>query len=377
MNILILSWRGIGHPKAGGAEIVTHEHAKAWVQAGHSVTLFTSYYEGSKTQEIVDGVKIIRSGYEFLGVRLRVLLWYMFSPHPRYDLVFDHFHGIPFFAPLFARTKVVAFIHELAREVWLLNHLFFVFKYGYGILGYMLEPWIFRLFYRNIPFITVSESTKQEIVSLGIPSSHITVIRNGLSLHTQSNIPQKEKVATLMFLGALTTDKGIVDALKTFSIIHACKKTWNYWVVGDGSEEFVKYLKNLSEQLGISKQVTFWGYVNEDIKYQLFAKAHLIINPTIREGWGLTVIEAAAMGTPTIGYNVPGLRDSVVNGKTGILCKRGDYNQLAEVAMSILDNQKDYKPMCSEAKKWGRSFSWEKSCQESLKAINTLLKSSN
>ncbi len=123
MNILILSWRGIGHPNAGGAEIVTHEHAKGWVKAGHQVILFTSYFPDAKREEVIDGIEIKRYGRQMLGVQWEAFKWYLFGVHCKFDLVIDQFHGIPFFTPFYVRSKKIAFIHEVAKEVWRLNSL--------------------------------------------------------------------------------------------------------------------------------------------------------------------------------------------------------------------------------------------------------------
>src|SRR3989344_3656213 len=118
MNILILSWRGPGHPSAGGAEQVTLEHAKGWVKAGHDVTLFTSFFKDAKRKDLVEGIKIIRSGRQFFEVQFRAFLWYILAKHHKFDLVIDEFHGIPFFTPLYVRSRKLAFIHEVAKEVW-------------------------------------------------------------------------------------------------------------------------------------------------------------------------------------------------------------------------------------------------------------------
>ena len=97
MNILIFSWRDPKNPKAGGAEIVTHEHAKAWHKAGHNITLFTSNFKGAKETEILDGITIIRKGNPVFTVYIKAFLWYMFEKHDKFDLIIDHFHGISFF----------------------------------------------------------------------------------------------------------------------------------------------------------------------------------------------------------------------------------------------------------------------------------------
>lgn len=118
LKILIFSWRGPKHPHQGGAEIVTHEHAKAWVRAGHDVTLFTSHFDDAEFEETIDGVKIIRAGSQILTVQLKAFLWYFFRNKNSFDLVIDQFHGLPFFTPLYVRSQKLAFIHEVTKDVW-------------------------------------------------------------------------------------------------------------------------------------------------------------------------------------------------------------------------------------------------------------------
>src|SRR5690349_1570411 len=142
MNILIFSWRGIGHPHEGGAEYSTHEHAKGWVKLGHTVTLFTSSFENGSSHETIDGVEIIRSGAQALGVQINAFIWYIFGAHPKYDLVIDQFHGLPFFTPLFVKTKKLGFIHEAAKEVWRLNPWPKPFNLIPALFGTLLEPFI-------------------------------------------------------------------------------------------------------------------------------------------------------------------------------------------------------------------------------------------
>src|SRR3989344_3946668 len=180
MNVLILSWRGPGHPNAGGAEQVTLEHAKGWVKAGHEVTLFTSFFKGAKKEDLINGVKIIRIGRQFFGVQINAFFWYLFGKHQKFDLVIDEFHGIPFFTPFYIRARKIALIHEVARDVWKLNPWPKPFNLIPSFFGTMLEPLIFRIFYRKIPFTTVSNSTKDDLLGWGIPKSSITVIHNGV-----------------------------------------------------------------------------------------------------------------------------------------------------------------------------------------------------
>jgi len=371
MNILILSWRGIGHPKAGGAEVVTFEHAKGWVKAGHKVTLFTSFYKGAQVLDEIDGIKIIRSGGEALGVKFRAALYFLSGAHEKFDLVVDEFHGLPFLTPLYIRSRKLAFIHEVAKEVWRLNPWPKPFNLIPWIIGSSLEPLLFKLFYKNTPFITVSDSTKKDLMEWGIKNKKINVINNGVNSKKIKVIKEDKKTA--IFLGALALDKGFPDAVTTFNHIH--KKVGNnfqYWVVGKGDKEIVQQQKNVINKLGLQKSIKFWGFVDEDKKFELLSRAHILINPSIREGWGLVVIEAATVGTPTVGYNVPGLRDSIVNRKTGILVNDRTPEHLGDEIIKVLGDKGKYKKMSKNAIAWSKKFSWRKSTEASLKMLERI-----
>lgn len=369
MNILIFSWRGPKHPNAGGAEISTHEHAKGWVKAGHDVTLFTSAFKGCKKREIIDGFQVIRRGGQVFGVHIEAIKWYLFSKHPEFDLVVDQFHGIPFFTPLFIKAKKLAFIHEVTKEIWGLNPLPWPFNRVSALIGEAFEPLVFKLLYKSIPFMTVSDSTRNDLIRWEIPKKNITVIHNGLSAPKKVNLFKKEKEKTLIFLGALNKDKGIEVALKIFGLISQIKKDkWKFWVVGKSAAGYLKILKLQSRKLGIEKKITFWGFVNAERKFEFLSRAHLAVNPSVREGWGLVVIEAASVGTPTIAFDVPGLKDSIKNNKTGLLSDQST-DSFAKKIEFILNNKDEYKRMCKNAYLWSKKFIWEDSAEKSIKLL--------
>lgn len=369
LNILILSWRGPGHPNAGGAEISTHEHAKWWVKSGHRVTLFTSDYKGAKKEEVIDGITVIRQGGQFIDVQWRASCWYLFQNHPEYNLVIDQFHGIPFFTPLYIRKNKLGFIHEVTKEVWQSNPWPWPFYLGPKIFGPIIEPLIFKLLYRNIPFMTVSESTKDDLVNWGIPRQNINVIHNGINT-PKISYPKKQAIKTITFLGALAKDKGIEDAIRVFSILQKkYTKNFQYWIIGKGDSRYLNYLKGLIVNLGLTN-VKFWGFVSEKKKFELLAKSYILINPSVREGWGLVVIEAARVGTPTIAFDVSGLRDSILNNKTGILCQDRSVDAFSQVILNVLKDDRQYAYLRDNAILWSKKFSWNKASAESLRLIN-------
>jgi len=371
MNILILNWRSPKHPNAGGAEYVTLKHAARWVQAAHEVWWFSSSFKGAKGSEETQGVKIVRRGGQIFGVQIYAFFWYFFGKHSKFDLVVDQFHGIPFFTPLYSKAGKLAFIHEVAGEVWKLNPWPKPLNLIPAALGSLFEPWIFKVFYRKTPFLTVSESTKKDLETFGILRRNIHVIHNGIEAHKLRDF-SKEKLKTAIFLGALSEDKGIYDAIKVFSEINRKDEDWQFWIVGPGTSGYVKILKNLSKECGIINKLKIWGFVPDAKKFELLASAHVLINPSVREGWGLVNIEANSVGTPVIGYDVSGIKDSVKNGITGILVAKGDFRGMAENAIKLLGNKSLYTKFQDNCKKWASKFSWEKATSESLELIESL-----
>src|SRR3989344_354133 len=179
MNVLVFSWRDPKHPLAGGAEQVMHEHMKGWVEAGHNVTLFASHFKRSKRFETIDEVRVIRRGFQYLGVHVLAFFWYLWGRHQKFDLVIDQFHGIPFFTPVYVRVPKLAVLQEVAKEVWLLNHFPNPLNWIVGWTGYLIEPLIF-LFYQNVPFMVGSQSAKDDLVKFGVLASRIVVVPHGV-----------------------------------------------------------------------------------------------------------------------------------------------------------------------------------------------------
>lgn len=370
-NILILSWRGPKHYNSGGAEISVHEHAKAWVKAGFNVTLFTSKVIGLKSTEIIDGIRIIRQGRQIFGVQLKGFLYYI-KNREAIDLIVDNFHGISFFTPFYTLKPKIAFIHEVAKEVWFLNYLLPPLNYIFGFIGYVFEPLIFRFIYTKVPFITVSNSTKQDLLAWGITEKNIHVIHNGILIHKPDKKVSKEKIKTIIFLGEISKDKGIEDAIHVFSNLFSQDKMWQFWVVGKGDPLYGGSVQKLINKLGLSEKIKFWGFIDEKKKFELLKRAHILIHPSQREGWGQVVIEAAAMGTPTVGYKVPGLKDSIIDGKTGLLSEI-NTNDLTITINKLINDPLLYRKLQENCIEWSKKFTWEKSTQQSLSLIQRLI----
>ena len=367
-NILVFSWRDPKHPLAGGAEQVMHEHMKGWIKSGFEVTLFSSKIGDLPSEEILDGVRIIRRGSQYLGVQIAGFFHYM-KHSSEYDLVVDQFHGIPFFTTLYVKKPILAVLQEVAKEVWFLNHLPFPVNRIVGFIGYFIEPFVFKA-YKKTKFMTGSNSAKEDLIAFGIDKNNITVVPHGVKLVLPKKPPEKEKDKTVIFLGALAKDKGVEDAIDAFSLL---PKDYKMWIVGKGSEEYLAYLKHKIKHLDIEERTKFFGFVTQEEKFILLAKAHVLVNPSIREGWGLVNIEANSVGTPVVAYHSPGLVDSVKDRFSGILLKKNNPSELARVINLLFDNEIMLKNLCRGAQEWSDQFHWSKAKEDSIRLIGSVI----
>lgn len=370
MNILVFSWRDPKHPLAGGAEQVIHEHAKGWIKAGYKVTLFSSRFPRSLQEEDLDSVKIVREGYQYLLVQLKAFLFYLRNQE-KFDLVIDQFHGLPFFTPLYVRKPKLAVIQETAREVWFLNPLPKPLNWVVGFIGYLGEPIIF-LFYKNTHFMTGSLSAKKDVVRFGISKKKVTVVPHGVIVKKTKPNPKKEKKWTVCFLGVLSKDKGIEEALKCFHILSKLGK-FNFWVIGKAdTEKYQKQLKEIVKKLNLKNKVKFWGFVSQQKKFELLTRAHLLINPSFKEGWGLVNIEANSVGLPVVAYSSPGLIDSVKHNLNGLLCRENIPLNLANNVMKVVEDKSLYLRLKKGAVEWSKKYSWKKSHKLSLRLLKRI-----
>ncbi|MCM8781702.1 MAG: glycosyltransferase family 4 protein [Candidatus Omnitrophica bacterium] len=363
MKILILSWRDIRSPFSGGAEVFTFEVARRWVACGEEVTWFSSGFKSSPEEEIIDGIKIIRRGNE-RTVHDQAFKHYHKFFKGKFDLVIDEINTIPFFTPLYIKEKKFALIFQLARKVW-----FYETYFPLSLIGFLAEC-IYLKIYRNIPTITISESTKQDLLGLGF-LKEIFIVPNGISFKPLEQVPQKEKNPTLISVGRLKSSKGLHSLLKAMYFIKKEIPSVKLRVIGPAiNPAYLKKLLRLIKKFRLQNNVIFHGHVDETTKMDLLQKAHAIAVASVREGWGLVVSEANAMGTPAIGYNIPGLRDSIKNGDTGLLCEPTP-RAMAQKAIELFKNNLLMKKLSENALKWSREFNWDESANKFMQFVNT------
>lgn len=364
IKILVLNWRDPLHPLSGGAETSLFHHVIYWQKMGYKVTWFASSFERSKREEIYEGIRIVRAGNHFTVATNFYVQWKN-GNFLDTDIVIDCFHFFPFFTPLYIKDRlIIGLINEVAGNVWF-DNLIFPLSY----MGFKIEPYIIRL-YKKINFVTGSKSAKEDLQKVGINNKKITVINHGFTPLVNAQSFPKENNKTILFLGRLAKDKGIESALLMLELLIRDDRTIQLWVVGKyENKNYEKRLKNLISDFKVKNNCKFYGYVDENKKAELIQRAWIMVHPSTREGWGLNVIEANSVGTPVVGYNVQGLRDSIIHGMTGILVDP-DPISLADGVENLLEDKELLKKLSYEAKKWSKTFNWEKSGRESFEFIN-------
>lgn len=351
MNILILNWRDIKNPAGGGAEILTQEIAKRWVKQGHTVIQFSSMFRNAKTQETIDGVRFIRKG-QWWNVHFFAFIYYLFVIKDRTDIVIDEVHWFPFFSALYAPKKTIAFVCEVA------NNMFYnIFPYPVA-LGWRVIEKIYLNLYKNVPTMAISKSTRDDLIKEGHSSSNIIVLPMGLTTPSKIRHFPKEKKPTFIYVARLNKQKGIFDTIKAFALIKKDVSSAKLWIVGSSNEAILQKVKKEIAASDLTSSVIFFGFVTQEKKFELLSRAHLLISASVQEGWGLTVPEAGLTKTPSVVYNTQGFRDIIENRKDGMLVDPNPTS-LAKAVVEVLQENKLYKNLQLAAEKKAKHYSWE------------------
>lgn len=360
MDILILNWKDIKNPHAGGAEIIAFEFARRLVKEGHKVTFFSRSFKGAKKEEAIDGVKILRRGNRITTYVHAYFFYRSLIKKP--DKVIDMVNTICWQTPLYVpEDKRIVYVNQLAKEVF-----FFELPIYFAFPSFLLERFGY-LTYRNTKCLCYSSSTKEDLISTGLKKENIYTFPLGLD-HDRYKLGKKKTSSPLfIFVSRLVKMKRGDLCIKAMGELVKVHPEAKLAIVGNGPDE--NRLEMLVKKLRLSKNVFFVNKDNffidkntKDIKVKLMQEAWALILPSVKEGWGMVVTEAAACGTPSIVTDVTGLRDSVIKNKTGIIISKNSSSSELSAAMSMLiEDQKLLKNLSFNAEKRSREFSWDNS----------------
>lgn len=345
------------NPHAGGAEIHLHEIFARLVEWGHAVTLLASGWPGSAPRALVDGIDVHRTGGR-----------YTFPLHARtafgrleqggFDVIVEDVNKLPLLTPRWSKTPVVC----------LVPHLF-------GTTAFTQESWpvaatvwlaerVMPAVYRHAPVVVISESTADDLVARGFERERITVSHPGVD-HTVCSPgaggsgAERAPEPTLVYVGRLKRYKSVDVVLRAVARLARDRPAEPVRLVVAGRGDDAGRLEGIAAELGIEALVEFRGYVSEAEKVSLLRRAWANVYPSPKEGWGITNIEAAACGTPSLASDAPGLRESVVDGETGRLVPYGDVTAWADAIAGLAARPERVEEMGAAALRFAAQFTWE------------------
>ncbi len=360
-NILVINWQDITHPLGGGAEVHFHEIFKRVAGAGHSVTLLCCHYDEAPFEEVIDGIRIVRRGKRDFFNYYVPGAYRELAAQQKFDIVFDDINKIPFYTPFFVKEPLVALAHHFFGK-----SIFLEVSFQYASYVFLSE-FLVRFVYRRTPFAVVSESTKQELLHWGVRSS-IDLLPNAVDLARYKVLPEaKAKRPTIGYLGRIKKYKSVDHIIKAMPRILQQIPGAVLKIVGDG--DALAELKVLSDALHLNEHIVFTGHVSHEEKVRLINESWVVVNPSSKEGWGLTVIEANACNVPVVAANSPGLRDSVIDGETGVLYEYGDLQQLADSVVELMQHQEKREKYAAAARSWAEKWNWSESAQKAIEII--------
>lgn len=332
MRFLMLNWRDPENPKAGGAERVSQAYLRSLVERGHEAFWFANQFPGASREQTIDGITVVRGGGQGTSI-FAARRWY--RTQPKFDLVIDQHHGIPWYAPSWCDTHCVAYLHEVLGPIWSS-----FYPWPLSLIGRWQERWT-HWGYRNVPFWTACESTRDGLLKHGV--KNVTIIRYGVNtvaLPVLDPKPLKEPLS-LVAISRLAPNKRVEHCLRTLAVLLERGVNAHLKVVGTGEAE--PLLKSECKRLGLTERVTFTGSLSEPEKDSVLRESHFLLHTSVREGWGLNVIEANAMGTPAAVYPVEGLIESTLHDQTGLVAAEETPAALADRIQGILEDDERYQ----------------------------------
>lgn len=347
------------HPEAGGSGLNLGSQVQRWLADGHAVRVLTLSYPGAPKYERHGELEIFRKGGVFTvfpWTALRLLAGLATD----FDVVLEIINGVPWFSKLITKKPTVAMIHHVC------SHQFDQeVPEPFRSIGKFLESRALPHFYKNSPMITVSESSATELVELGIPRERISVIYNGLQPDTYLGEANRASVPTLLYVGRLRKYKRVELLLTMLARLMEHDPRIRLEIAGEGP--YRPRLEELATQLGVVSNVTFLGFVPEDEKVTAYSRAWILVTASDVEGWGLSVMEGAACGTPSVAFRVSGLAESIIHGQTGYLAS--DATEFISYCLELIEDSTLRRKMGANARKWASKFDWSRTADDTLRVL--------
>ena len=372
-RILLINWRDIAHPEAGGAEVHAHEIFRRLAAAGNEVTFLTCAWPGCESEVEIDGIRSIRGGKNMTFNYAVPGLMKKLDVDNTFDIVIEDVNKIPFNTLKHTRLPRLILFHHLFGST-----IFREASFPIALYVWLWERMIPR-FYRDEWVQVVSQDTRNELVELGFDRERIEVVYNGID-STQYTPPDDGGARTgaeepyILYMGRIKRYKRLDLILEAFERAARFGLSNRTKLIFAGLGDDYPRLKKKAEELGIEPRVSFLGRVSEEQKIDLLRSAVCVVNPSPKEGWGITNMEAAACGTPVVASRSPGLRESVRDGKTGYLFTPGDVAQFSARIVQIAGDPAMRERMAAAARDFALSVTWEEAARLTGEYIGKIVK---
>lgn len=351
-RILVLNWQDRENPQAGGAEEHVHQVFGRLAKRGYEVTLLASGFAECEPRVRLDGMEVHRTGRRYTFSAAAPLYYRRHLRRGRWDVVVDNLNKVPLLSPWWVSAPVVPMV----------QHLFGPTAFREASPPLAAATWLMErplpLVYRGLPTIAISESTREDLIARGLRAP-IEVIPVGIDTSRYTPHPRGRGTpgASLLYLGRLKRYKGVDLLVRAVSRLAREGLRVDFLVAGagDGRPE----LERLAKERGVEDRIIFLGFVDDRTKIDLLRSSwvHGLASP--KEGWGITVLEAGACGTPTVASDSPGLREAVLDGETGLLVPHGDVGALAAAIRRLVTDRELRGRLGKGARRYAESLSWD------------------
>lgn len=354
LNVLFLNCKDPKHPTAGDAEQYCYHVARSLVEAGHHVEWLAAGFPGAKKYDQIDGISITRVGNRFTVYALAAVEYLRFM-RDRFHVIVDSENGIPFFTPLYSLKPKLLLVYHSHRGAF-----FSQLPVPLSWLLVFIELKLVPIFYRDVPVVAISQSTKRDLERYRKTRLPIEIVEPGIPDSFTAGSSSQEP--SVLYFGRVEPSKRIDLLIRAFSSLRRDFPTASLRIAGTGSD--LENLKQLAAREGIADRVVFLGHLPDDRKAAELGSAWISVNPTATEGWGISVLEAAACGTPSIAFDVPGVSDCIIPGVTGTLVRAAGKSDLAyELAGAIAPYLREPE-LCAkqgrDAAERARTYVWTK-----------------
>jgi len=348
-HVHMLAWRDLDDVEAGGSELHAHNVASVWAQAGLQVSMRTSFAPGRPQRRVRSGYTVVRKAGRYLVFPRSVASEISGRLGPRDGLV-EIWNGMPFFSPVWCRGPRMVWLHHVHGPMWAMT-----LPPRLAQVGLAIEEQIAPRFYRRVPIVTLAESSKTELVrDLGFSAERVSVVPPGIDPKFRP-AGDRSPTPTIVGVGRLVAVKDFARLIRVAARARETVADLSLVIVGDGYER--EALENLIAELNAEQWIRLAGRISDEELVSLYQRSWLVASTSIREGWGMTITEAAACGTPSVATRIAGHTDAIESGVTGILADTDD--ELAAAIAKVLNDRELRRRLGAAAQERASALTWE------------------